>query len=228
MKSQRWVVLGALCVLLSACTHTVSNTAAQTPINWTPEKAKRVVIVEPDVVLSELTAGGVAEARADWTQTGKEFIQTDIAAFLASKNIDAVPSGDIIDPREIQLVKLHGAVGVAILQNTLLNLPTKGKTLDWTLGPGTAALRDHYGCDYALFVFMRDSYSSAGRTAMIIGAALLGVGIQGGQQIGFASLVDLRSGQIVWFNRLASTNGSLKEAKAANDTVANLLNGLPL
>jgi hypothetical protein len=228
MKFQRGVALAALCVLLSACTHTAVSLATQTSVNWTAEKTKRVVVIDPDVVLSELTTGGISEARADWTAAGKDFIKSDIGTFMASKNIDAVPSGDITDPRELQLIKLHGAVGVAILENGILNLPTKGKNFDWTLGPGAAALRDHYGCDYALFVFMRDSYSSAGRTAMIIGAAILGIGIQGGQQIGFASLVDLRSGRIVWFNRLASSNGSLKDAKGANDTVANLLSGMPL
>lgn len=228
MKFQHLVALGVLGVLLGGCVRTVPEVATEAPVNWTAEKGKRVVVIEPDVILSELTAGGIAEPRADWTAAGKAFIKSDIAAFLAVRNIDAVPSGEITNPREIQLMKLNGAVGVAILENTILNLPTKRKDFNWTLGPGVAALRDRYGCDYALFVFMRDSYSSAGRTAMIIGAALLGVGITGGRQIGLASLVDLRSGQIVWFNRLTSQYGSLKDAKDANDTVANLLKGLPL
>ena len=91
-----------------------------------------------------------------------------------------------------------------------------------------AAIRDHYHGDYALFVFVRDSYSSAGRQAVIVAAALFGVGVQGGQQIGFASLVDLRTGRVVWFNRLASQYGSLKEEKPAAETVKHLLEGMPL
>lgn len=228
MRFRQALALVTLCVAVSACTQTVSNVATETPINWTVEHGKRVVIIDPDVELSELTTGGVTEPRADWTQTGKDFIKADIAADLAAKNIEAVPMDGATDPHETQLIKLHGAVGLAILQNALLKLPTKGKNLDWTLGPGAAVLRDHYKCDYALFVFVRDSYSSAGRKALMVTAALLGVGVAGGQQIGFASLVDLRTGRIVWFNRLASSSGSLKEAKPANDTVASLLSGLPL
>ena len=228
MRIGRALGLALCCGLMSGCTHTVSKVATDTTVNWTGEHGKRVVMVDPDVELSELTAGGITEARADWTKTGKDFIKADIAQVLARKSIDTVASADVSDAHEVQLIKLHGAVGAAILQNTLLNLPTKGKTLDWTLGPGASALRKHYDSDYALFVFVRDSYSSPGRAALIVGAALLGVGVQGGQQVGFASLVDLRTGKIVWFNRLASSSGSLKEAKPASDTVNNLLDGLPL
>ena len=110
----------------------------------------------------------------------------------------------------------------------MINLPTKGKNLDWSLGPGVTALRDHYNGDYALFVYVRDSYSSPGRTAVIILGAIAGIGVQGGTQVGFASLVDLRTGKIVWFNRLISSTGSLKEDKPAAATVKNLLAGLPL
>jgi hypothetical protein len=46
--------------------------------------------------------------------------------------------------------------------------------------------------------------------------------------MGFASLVDLRTGRIVWFNQMSNQSGSLKEAKGAGDTVKNLLDGMPL
>jgi hypothetical protein len=56
---------------------------------------------------------------------------------------------------------------------------------------------------------------------------MLGIGIQGGSQAAFISLVDLRTGNIVWFNRLGSTNGDLTDAPA-RDVVNNLLEGIPL
>jgi hypothetical protein len=43
----------------------------------------------------------------------------------------------------------------------------------------------------------------------------------------FASVVDLNTGDIVWFNRLISTTGDLRNQKEANKSVANLLKGLP-
>src|SRR6266702_6812135 len=75
----------ALCVLLCACAHTSNNVAASAPVNWTAASDKRVVLVDPDVELSELTVGGVPEARADWTAVGKNFIKADIASSFQAR-----------------------------------------------------------------------------------------------------------------------------------------------
>jgi len=217
-----------LCLALAGCVHTNTNLAQHLDINWSEASPKRVVLVDPDVELSELTMSGITEARADWTATGKSFIRGDITTVLGAKGVDVVVTDAPTDPHEVQLMKLHGAVGTSIIRNTLLKLPTKNGNFNWTLGPGAKALRDHYNGDYALFVYVRDSYTTAGRAVLMLAAAALHVGLQGGQQAGFASLVDLHTGQIVWFNSLNSSSGSLKNAKDANTTVTNLLNGLPL
>jgi uncharacterized membrane protein YfbV (UPF0208 family) len=170
----------------------------------------------------------MTEARADWTAIGKNFIKADIASSFKAKGIATASADTVTDIREAQIIKLHEVVGRSIQQNALLQLPTKKNNFDWTLGPGVAAFRDHYQADYALFVFVRDSYTGAGRAAVMLAAAVFGVGLQGGQQAGFASLVDLRTGRVVWFNQLASSTGSLKEEKPAAATVKNLLDGMPL
>ena len=57
--------------------------------------------------------------------------------------------------------------------------------------------------------------------------AILGVGITGGIQIGYASLVDLQTGQVIWFNQLARGTGDLREADSARETVDALFTGFP-
>jgi len=59
-------------------------------------------------------------------------------------------------------------------------------------------------------------------------AAILGVGVPGGRQISFASLVDLDTGDIVWFNFLVSGTGDLRDPNSARDSVDSLLAGFPL
>ena len=109
------------------------------------------------------------------------------------------------------------------------DLATKHGRFDWTLGPGVSVLRDATGADYALFTYIRDSYTGGGRAAMrVVGALLLGGDIGGGQQVGLASLVDLRTGQIVWFNLLVDESGDLRDANGARATVASLLKQIPL
>src|SRR5690606_17305684 len=122
------------------------------------------------------------------------------------------------------------AVGTAILLHKVSGiapLPTKRDKFEWTLGPEAKALHNRYGSDYALFVWVRDSYASAGRVAAIIVAAAFGVGIQGGVQAGFASLVDLRTGDVVWFNRMARASGDLRAQLGADNTAGLLLAEFP-
>ena len=105
----------------------------------------------------------------------------------------------------------------------------KDKQLDWSLGTGVQELREKTGADYALFTYIEDSYTSAGRAALrVVGFLLLGGDIGGGAQVGVTTLVDLRTGQVVWFNFLAKQSGDLRDEKGANATAAVMLKGFPL
>jgi hypothetical protein len=89
-------------------------------------------------------------------------------------------------------------------------------------------LGKEHNADYALFVYMKDSYATAGRAAVMIFAALMGVhGVQGGVQVGHASLVDLNSGDVSWFNIVGRGTGDLREAKPAIETVNALMSNFP-
>ncbi len=56
----------------------------------------------------------------------------------------------------------------------------------------------------------------------------MGVGLQGGMQVGFASLVDLQTGDVVWFNRLVNQAGDLRTVEPARKAVDELLTDFPL
>lgn len=219
-----------LCMPLCACDAASPRLADSAPLIFEAGQ-KRVVLATPDIELSELTAGGANAPRADWTQNAIAHTRKEIAAALGARGIQVIAADTTADIRESQLVKLNSAVGQAILLHLYyspIKLPQKGDALDWTLGPDAALLRQHYQGDYALFIHLRDSYSSTGRQALMGVAAILLVPVPGGFQSGFASLVDLRSGRIVWFNRILSVNGDLRNEEAARDTVGELLKGLPL
>ena len=225
----RVAALFLLCAPLCACDAASPRLADSAPISWNGEK--RLVLATPDIELSELTAGGVNAPRADWTGTAITLTRQNIATTLAARGVSVVEADTAADARESQIVKLNSAVGQAILLHLYyspIKLPQKGDALDWTLGPGVKTLRDRYHGDYALFVHLRDSYSSTGRQALMGVSALLLIPVPGGFQSGFASLVDLRTGKIVWFNRVLSINGDLRNPDDARDTVGELLQGLPL
>ncbi len=189
-----------------------------------------------DVQLFELTAGGLEEPRADWTLHAKKYFMHALQEKMETTK-DAVvlyepPFNDFeLTRADQQIVKLHEAVGNAILVHVYLTfgvLPTKKNTFDWSLGDSVHSLRDRYQADFAMFISIRDSYSSGGRKALMIGAVLMGSAVSGGQQRGFASLVDLNTGRIVWFNRLQRAVGDLRTPDPAHQTMQYLLRGCPL
>jgi len=78
---------------------------------------------------------------------------------------------------------------------------------------------------------VRDSYASAERQAAMVGIAILSLGRAvplGGVQLGYASLVDLNTGQVVWFNRLQRGRGDLREGDKAAETLNALLAEFPI
>ena len=66
------------------------------------------------------------------------------------------------------------------------------------------------GYDYALFLHAEDQVASGGRVALgILGLAGCFIGfcapnVGGQQQLDYASLVDLKTGEVVWFNVVAA------------------------
>jgi hypothetical protein len=222
----------ALIALAAAAAPAVAQTASR---NYAPGFSQRLsgskmVIVQTDMELYSQSAGGILEPRADWTEAAQKHFR---AAVMGQKKVvgDSTIELQEKDLDELaQLNALHGAVADAVCVHHMLKapqLPTKDGVLDWTLGESVQPLRERTGADYALFFWIRDSYASAERKVAMVAMALLGVGITGGAQVGYASLVDLRTGRIVWFNNLARGFGDLREAESAKETVDSLLKGFP-
>jgi len=194
---------------------------------------KRVLLMPTDVELSLLTAGGIEEPKAEWTVKAKGNITPALRDILKTDNISIIQyRGQDVAKQHVQLVKLHDAVGRTILLSKYtrrmpLLTKTKENAFDWSLGHNVSLLRTKYRADYALFVFVRDSYASGGRKALVFMSSLLGGNTRGGTQVGFASLVDLRTGKLVWFNVMGRESGDLRTADGAKETMGVLLAGLP-
>ncbi len=128
---------------------------------------------------------------------------------------------------------LFKAVAEAVIEFQFFpgnRLPTKkaSKSLAYSLGPGLGALTASTGADYALFILTEDHYASAGRkVASILAAGLFGVAVPTGLHIGYAGLVDLRTGDVVWINADVQMGGDPREEAGADKRSRQLLEGLP-
>ena len=183
-----------------------------------------VTLMPLDIELYSISAGSVVEPQAEWTAKAHANLWEAFLTRQSALEVNFKPLPDDADEVIQRLNRLHGAVGLAI---SGFDLPTKEGRLDWSLGDEAIAIRNQTGADYALFSYVRDSYASSERAAMMVLGALLGVGLQGGMQVGYASLVELSTGRIVWFNRLLRARGDLRELDKARESADALLAKFP-
>lgn len=194
-------------------------------------KGGTMLIMPTDIELFELSAGGVLEPKADWSATAAKHFRAVLDAKRKRLDMKSVFLSEQDADEVAEINALHAAVARAISMHHFgagfLQLPTKEGKLDWSLGEPVQVLKKKTGADYAFFSWIRDSYASAERVATMIALAILGVGTSGGVQVGYASLVDLNTGKIVWFNRLGRGSGDLRELEKAEETLNALLEGFP-
>lgn len=210
-----------------------------------PQGNYKLLVLRPDVTVGSLTTGGMVEPRADWTDQARANIIAALRAQQASRGGKAqfiqrrneLPG---VSPDELADVeRLNYAVAQSIVIHKYLGdyLPTKrGRGLDWTLGEDAVRLGQKTGYDYALFLHAEDQVASTGRIALgVIGLAGCFVGfcapnVGGANQLDYASLVDLKTGEVVWFNVVQAGSqvpgikfGDLRTPEGAAQMVERLL-----
>ncbi|MBK7675733.1 hypothetical protein [Accumulibacter sp.] len=220
---QWWVLACLLCWPLTVTAASLAEGFSRLP------GGAAVVLMPLDIELFSVSAGGILEPQAEWTEKAHANLREAFLTRKSALNVNFKALPDEGDEVSDSLNRLHAAVGQAIIlhQQGMFALPTKEGKLDWSLGDEVAVLRARTGADYALFAFVRDSYTSGQRVAMMVVGALLGVGLSGGFQVGYASLVDLTTGRVVWFNRLLRGSGDLRELDKARESCDALLDSFP-
>jgi hypothetical protein len=209
-----------------------------------PQGDYSLLVMRPDVSVGSVTAGGLVEPRADWTEQARANLLKALAAEQAGRGgrtrilerrdeIQGISAETVAD-----LERLHQAVGESIAYHKYLGatLPTKRRQgLDWTLGEDAVKFGKATGMDYALFLHAEDSFASTGRVALqVIGLAGCIIGFcapqGGGGQSAYASLVDLHTGDVVWFNVLQTQSlapgvgfGDIRTPEGAAQMVDRLL-----
>lgn len=200
-----------------------------------PAAGTAVLVVKPEVQLGLLTASGSTEPKEDWTKSALQFMSASVNDALQKKTykINNVDLTAYEDPSAVQILKLNDAVTQTISTNGFVKLPTK-TSFDYTLGDGAARLVPA-GTDtaaqpaYALFLNVKGSYSSSGRAVVALGAALAHTAVPMGGQFMQATLVDLKTGQIVWYKYKQVASGTdIRTQEGAAAEIDKLFKDLPL
>ena len=232
----------ALAVTASACVQTRQFADLQFA---PPQGDYSLLVLRPDVSVGSVTTGGMVEQRADWTETARTNLIAALKAQQAARGgkvLIAERRSDVpgVDPDTVaELERLNYVVDESIVIHKYQDvyLPTKRRRgLDYTLGEDAVAFGKKTGFDYMLFLHAEDSFASTGRVALqVLGIAgcfigFCAPGVGGGGQLAYASLVDLRTGEVVWFNvlqtgtQVAGINmGDIRTPEGAAQMVERLL-----
>jgi hypothetical protein len=195
----------------------------------------RIVLMRPSIRVGAQSTGGMFEPNADWTDQARQNITQALADTqdnLGNRVVDYVePVG--ADARTVaEYRELFTSVAQSVITYQFFpgnRLPSKKRkgSFVWNVGPEVAKLPGLRGADYVLFVTTEDHYGSTGRKVLQVAAAMGGVSVISGVHKGFAGLVDLRTGDLVWLNADMQMGGDVRTPDGAQKRVHQLLQGFP-
>ncbi len=234
MRISSWACLAITLIMLGACAAGPTKSLASDFA--LPSGGSKILVMEPTADMGLISAAGVREARADWTETAVQNLLSSFEAQLGRHGASIVAYDPARPVDDQTLLLAETVMGTAMTYgpgignyNAALTLPTKENNFDYTLGEAVSGLRETYGTDYALFIYARGDFASAANQALQVGIGILFGGIvipSGGQRITLASLVDLETGDLVWMD--VRLMGDARNPKEADSIVRDLVARIPV
>ncbi|NNM76576.1 hypothetical protein HJG53_06630 [Sphingomonas sp. ID1715] len=234
---QALALAGALVVSAPALAQ--EKAAVKPGFTMPTDRPVRILVFRPDVKVGSQSAGGVVTPNAEWTTNARKHLADALVAAKPGGASEVVFMPDLEGENEALLNdyrSLFKGVAATVLQHRLFKgdrLPTKITGFEYTLGPGAAKLGELGGGDYGLFVVTNDAYGDSGRKALQVFGLLMGAAtgfggmVSSGVHAGYAGLVDLRTGDLVWLNADLKMGGDVRDADGAGKRVVQLLEDFP-
>jgi len=172
---------------------------------------RTTAVVPPQIVLNQLTAGGVKEQRDDWTNTARqaaretlESIRPERIIYLRDTQLEPAVLTEI---DEIQALYRAVDLNLTFFGNPMVGLPTMAGRFDFSVG-SVDKVCEAAGADALLLVYGEDDYFTGDRKAL---AALIA-----------------RDGTLLWYDSLgAGRLGDLRKPEGVRATLENLLRSMP-
>jgi len=199
-------------------------------------RSVKIVLVRPSIRVGAQSTGGMFEPNADWTSQARDNIAAALKAQQATLGNEIIESDDTAGPDAAlatQYSSLFGTVADSVIEYQFFKgnrLPTKKKqknAFDWGVGPEISRLSALKGADYALFINSDDAYGSTGRKVLQVVAFMARIPVTSGVHKGYAGLVDLKTGELVWLNADRQMGGDVRTKDGAEKRVRQLLEGFP-
>ncbi|WP_294353725.1 hypothetical protein [uncultured Sphingomonas sp.] len=215
------------------------RTAVKNGFDLKAASGKTILVMRPTVKVGAQSTGGMFEPNGDWTEQSRKNIDGALAKLQTKlgNRVIVAPEAYGDDARLAEeYAALFAAVSRSVINYQFFvgnRLPTKKRDnkaniFDWSLGSGVSALPGAKGADYALFIYNKDAYGSTGRKLLQVVALLgPGIGVKSGEHAGYAGLIDLKTGDVLWLNADGAMGGDVRTAEGADKRVAQLLEEFP-
>lgn len=199
------------------------------------EKSAKILLIRPTIKVGAQSTGGMFEPNADWTTQAKENLGAALAAAQGKLGNEVIVADEPIgaaaekmaDYRALFSVLADSVIRYQFFPGNRLPSKKRKGVFDWTMGPDVADIAKGTGADYALFIFTEDQYGSTGRKILQLFAAMAYVSVKSGQHAGYAGLVDLRTGDLVWLNADQAMGGDVRTPEGAQKRIGQLLEDFP-
>jgi len=235
----RYCLAAALSLTIVVPAAAQERTALKNGFDPLDARGKTVLVMRPSVRVGSQSTGGMFEPNGDWTDQSKKNIDAALAKIQAKLGNKVVVAPEAFG-EDARLTDEYAALFAAVSQSVITyqffpgnRLPTKKREnkadiFDWSLGSGVADLPGAKDADYALFIYNKDAYGSTGRK-LLQAFAMLGPGlaVKSGEHAGYAGLIDLRTGDILWLNADGAMGGDVRTSEGADKRVGQLLEGFP-
>lgn len=224
----------ALAFMIASPTLAQEKTGSKPGFNLKPATA-RIVLMRPSIKVGAQSTGGMFEPNADWTAQARENIERALsgAQRKLGNTVESYAENATEDPQLLaQYNNLFSTLAGSVIEYQFFRgnrLPTKIRKgeFEWSIGPEIASLPGLEGADYALFITTEDHYGSTGRKLLQLAAAMGGVSVTSGIHIGYAGLIDVKTGELMWLNADYKMGGDVRTPEGANKRVTQLLEGFP-
>lgn len=200
--------------------------------------ARRILLAPPELRVFEVSAGGVPEPVKAWSDQALPGVIRSLKQELARSPGTQFIEPDGLDAADRATLDLHLAMfrrvadQIAAVRDSHDPIwKERAGELEFLLGSGMQPLAERTGADAVLFVDGIDFISSTGRRIVFVLSTILAGGIPVlplGTAYMQAGLVDLRSGEVLWFGRdYRHARGDLREAETAGALTAGVFRHYP-
>ena len=213
MNALRLMAAAALPAILAACA--TQQSAVNLSVGQHPERSlpHKVLLVQPEVRVHEVSAGGVIEKVDEWSKQASDHAAYALTLASGSKGLFEVVPPDALSPEDKATLEQYTAL-YALVSGSAYGAQKsqyaawrqRAAEFDYTLGPGLQEFADRNHVDAAVFLVGTDYIATTGRKAAIAFgvalAALTGVMVVPPSMPAFMSvgIVDMHSGDLIWYS----------------------------